>query len=214
MVALVARRAVLATLSAACVLRPRLPALADDAPPLAEAAPPKPPQLIGTGTVRIQAGATPTDSPTAALYVTARLVPSNVAPLYVTAGKVPPLAAARFPAPTFPFDFKLDATNLTPEWAGVAPAEWAVPLPAHLRRWKEASVQDMSHVTGLLTLHIQNTLLAILSHPLNIHCFGGFSEYLLPRVCFSIPPAAVRGRRQKNRSPPETILRSLQSFGC
>ena len=36
--------------------------------------------------------------------------------------KVPPLAAARFPAPTFPFDFKLDATNLTPEWAGVAPA--------------------------------------------------------------------------------------------
>ena len=119
-----ARRAVLATLSAARVLRPRLPAVADDAPPLTEAAPPPSPQLIGTGTVRIQAGATPTDSPTAALYVTARLVPSNVAPLYVTAGKVPGrLAAARFPAPTFPFDFKLDASNLTPEWAGVAPAE-------------------------------------------------------------------------------------------
>ena len=151
MVALVARRAVLATLSAACVLRPRLPAVADDAPPLAEAAPPPPPQLIGTGTVRIQAGATPTDSPTAALYVTARLVPSNVAPLYVTAGKVPPLAAARFPAPTFPFDFKLDATNLTPEWAGVAPAEWATQdlvISARLDSDGTAATRDPEDLVG------------------------------------------------------------------
>ena len=151
MVALVARRAVLATLSAACVLRPRLPALADDAPPLAEAAQPPPPQLIGTGTVRIQAGATPTDSPTAALYVTARLVPSNVAPLYVTAGKVPPLAAARFPAPTFPFDFKLDATNLTPEWAGVAPAEWATQdlvISARLDSDGTAATRDPEDLVG------------------------------------------------------------------
>ena len=148
MVALVARRAVLTTLSAACVLRPRLPALADDAPPLVEAAPP---QLIGTGTVRIQAGATPTDSPTAALYVTARLVPSNVAPLYVTAGKVPPLAAARFPAPTFPFDFKLDATNLTPEWAGVAPAEWATQdlvISARLDSDGTAATRDPEDLVG------------------------------------------------------------------
>jgi hypothetical protein len=61
----------------------------------------------------------------AALYVTVRPdTPDNVpaAILSGTRGKPPPVMAARFPSPTFPFEFQLTApNNLTPEGAsGIA----------------------------------------------------------------------------------------------
>ena len=37
---------------------------------------------------------------------------------------MPPLAAARFPAPTFPFSFSLGLDAITPEFSGIPRAEW------------------------------------------------------------------------------------------
>ena len=73
------------------------------------------------GSIGIQSGVLPTDSPSRALYVTARPDrPDNVpaAILSGTRGKPPPIAAARFfPAPTFPFAFELTEEDLTEEGA-------------------------------------------------------------------------------------------------
>ncbi|KAL1529935.1 hypothetical protein AB1Y20_000863 [Prymnesium parvum] len=81
-------------------------------------------QVLATGTVRLQIDAPQADNPQQALYVTVRLVPQNNVGRYITAGKVPPLAAARFPSPTFPFDFSMSMDSVTPEFAHVPRAEW------------------------------------------------------------------------------------------
>lgn len=60
--------------------------------------------------------------PGAALYVTCRPNrPDNVpkAILDGTRGKAPPVLAARFPDPKFPFEFSLTSENLTPEGASI-----------------------------------------------------------------------------------------------
>ena len=103
-------------------------------PPAPDAAPPGIPAataaeapaaaVIATGTVRVQAGVEASDSPATALYVTVRVVPQNNVGRYVTAGKVPPLAAARFASPTFPYSFSISMDDITPEFSSIPRAEW------------------------------------------------------------------------------------------
>lgn len=105
------------------VLATGLVAAAATAGPAAAAEPTTP--ALCTGTVALQPGlAAEADSDlyaSAALYVTARLVPEANKGLYVQGGKVPPLAAARFAGPlSFPFRFSLSTADLTPEFAAVS----------------------------------------------------------------------------------------------
>lgn len=104
------RRTAVSCAAAALLLRHPAVAFADD--------------VIACGTVSIQPGVEAIDSPAAALYITVRVVPANNVGLYVNAGKVPPLAAARFAAPTFPYSFSLMLDSLTPEFSSVPRAEW------------------------------------------------------------------------------------------
>lgn len=71
--------------------------------------------------------------PAAALYVTARPArPDNVprAILDGGSGKAPPVLAARFAAPKFPFEFALTARDLTPEGAAAGGAGGATGVAA------------------------------------------------------------------------------------
>lgn len=94
-------------------VHPRLPALAAEPPP-----------RLASGSVQIQPGIEWAESEAQALYVTVRLVPQNNVGRYVTGGKVPPLAAARFASPSFPYTFSLSDDDLTPEFSQVPRAEW------------------------------------------------------------------------------------------
>uniref|UniRef100_A0A7S2EHZ6 Uncharacterized protein n=1 Tax=Ditylum brightwellii TaxID=49249 RepID=A0A7S2EHZ6_9STRA len=70
------------------------------------------------GTVSLQPGVENETGPESALYVTVRPDrPDNVpkAILDGSRGKAPPVLAARFPNPTFPFDLSLTASDLTAE---------------------------------------------------------------------------------------------------
>ena len=75
------------------------------------------------GVATLQAGlSTDEIGPGAALYVTCRPNrPDNVPKAIIdgSRGKTPPVLAARFPDPKFPFDFTLTAENLTPEGASM-----------------------------------------------------------------------------------------------
>lgn len=75
------------------------------------------------GTATLQAGVSTDEiGPGAALYVTARPnKPDNVprAILDGSRGKPPPVLAARFADPQFPFVFSLTSENLTPEGASI-----------------------------------------------------------------------------------------------
>ena len=75
------------------------------------------------GVATLQAGlSTDEIGPGAALYVTCRPNrPDNVpkAILDGSRGKAPPVLAARFPGPKFPYDFTLTSENLTPEGASI-----------------------------------------------------------------------------------------------
>ena len=78
-------------------------------------------KIYVSGTATLQSGISIDDLGTnAALYVTARPnKPDNVprAILDGTRGKAPPVISARFSNPSFPFDFDLSSTWLTPEGA-------------------------------------------------------------------------------------------------
>jgi hypothetical protein len=94
--------------------------------PPASAAEPEPDSLpIANGVIRLPADVAAPSSDASALYVTVRVVPSNNVGMYVSAGKVPPLAAARFAAPQFPYRFELTTSDLTPEFGGVPSEQWA-----------------------------------------------------------------------------------------
>ena len=118
------RRGVLAS-SGALLASAALP-LALPLPAAAAAAAAAAPFLRGVATLPEGGGdGAPSLPPGAALYVTARPNrPDNVprAILDGTRGKPPPVLAARFQDPSFPFRFALDGTNLTPEGAAAAEA--------------------------------------------------------------------------------------------
>ncbi|KAG7356334.1 hypothetical protein IV203_001020 [Nitzschia inconspicua] len=75
--------------------------------------------ISGTVTLSSDVSVDPSKTSDAALYVTVRPdTPDNVpaAILSGTRGKAPPVMAARFPSPTFPFTFQMTSPqNLTPE---------------------------------------------------------------------------------------------------
>ena len=78
----------------------------------------------GTATVP-RPGPDVASSPAAALYVTARPARRDNVPRAIldgSRGKPPPVLAARFAAPVFPFAFALTARDLTPEGAASAVA--------------------------------------------------------------------------------------------
>ena len=75
------------------------------------------------GTATLQEGiSTDEIGPSAALYVTARPNKSDNVPRAIldgSRGKAPPVLAARFADPRFPFEFTLTSDNLTPEGASI-----------------------------------------------------------------------------------------------
>lgn len=136
------RRSLLASAGAACAspLLPEPARAADD-------------DLIALGTVSVKPGVVPPTQEGGALYVTARVVPSNNVGRYVTAGKVPPLATARFAAPiAFPFEVRLTAgEHLTPEFAGVPRDEWGGQDLTLSARWDvdgTAATRDPDDLVG------------------------------------------------------------------
>tara|TARA_B110001452_G_scaffold251178_1_gene240014 strand:+ start:440 stop:1093 length:654 start_codon:yes stop_codon:yes gene_type:complete len=137
------RRSLLASAGAACAapLLPVKPARAAEE------------NLIALGTVSIKPGVVPPTQERGALYVTARVIPSNNVGRYVTAGKVPPLATARFASPiAFPFEVRLNAEeHLTPEFAGVPREEWAGQDLTISARWDTdgtAATRDPDDLVG------------------------------------------------------------------
>jgi hypothetical protein len=102
-------------------------ARADDNP-----APNVPQSAVLSGTVVLPPDASldPTATANSALYVTVRPdTPDNVpaAILSGTRGKAPPVMAARFPSPTFPFEFQIRSPqNLTPEGAAANTSDTTV----------------------------------------------------------------------------------------
>ena len=136
------RRSLLASAGAACA-----------APLLPEPVRAAEEGLIAVGTVSVKPGVVPPTQERGALYVTARVVPSNNVGLYVTAGKVPPLATARFASPiAFPFEVRLNAEeHLTPEFAGVPREEWAGQDLTLSARWDvdgTAATRDPDDLVG------------------------------------------------------------------
>ena len=106
---------------------------------------------IATGVVRVTPELAPPQSQTSALYVTCRLNPQANVPRYVTGGKVPPLAAARFAAPSFPFSFELRTSDLTPEFANVPQSEWIAQDLVISARWDTdgvAATRDPGDLVG------------------------------------------------------------------
>ena len=112
----IARRAMVAAAAAASLMSPTArPAIAIEQT-----------TIVASGTVQLQSGAAAVgaDAPGAALYVTAKPVDGGTG-ITAQAGKTPPLAAARYSTPiSFPFDWKLSAADLTPEFASVDPSVW------------------------------------------------------------------------------------------
>ena len=103
--------------------------------------------LVALGTVKVKDGVTQPSQERGALYVTARIPPNRL-----SAGKVPPLATARYAAPvTFPFEVRLTAADLTPEYAGVPASEWSGQDLTLSARWDcdgTAATRDPDDLVG------------------------------------------------------------------
>ena len=140
------------------------PAPPDTAPPpgipAAAAAEAPPAAVIAAGTVRVQAGVEASDAPATALYVTVRVIPQNNVGRYVTAGKVPPLAAARFASPTFPYSFSISLDDITPEFSSIPRAEWErqdLIVSARLDTDGVAATRDPADLVGRGLLEKRNS---------------------------------------------------------
>jgi len=111
------------------------------------AAVPARPAVIAAGVVGVREGEAAPPSDAAALYVTARVA----APEWQSAGKTPPLASARFAAPSLPFEFELSAADLTAEYLNVPQREWdALDLAISCRLDTDgvAATRDASDLVG------------------------------------------------------------------